>query len=189
MYTHLVKEQQLMAQNIRIGSVRANPPRPPFGKSGCGFVNRLGFTLIELMIVVSIIGILAAIAAPNYNRGIIKAKEAVLSEDLYNFRNTIDQFHADHGKYPDSLSELTEKGYMRGLPKDPFTKQSDTWVTIAPPDEGSLLSPSAPSSMGSTPLLGVGASVMGGGTGPGNVYDVKSGSDLIGTNNIPYNEW
>ncbi|OGR26614.1 MAG: general secretion pathway protein GspG [Desulfuromonadaceae bacterium GWB2_53_15] len=137
------------------------------------------------MIVVSIIGILAAIAAPNYNRGIIKAKEAVLSEDLYNFRTTIDQFYADQGKYPDSLSELTEKGYMRGIPKDPFTKQSDTWVTIAPPAESSS-SPTSP--MGSSPLLGGGTTVMGGG-GPGNVYDVKSGSDLVGTNGIPYNEW
>lgn len=149
--------------------------------------NKKGFTLIELMIVVSIIGILAAVAAPNYQRGIIKAKEAVLSEDLYNFRSVIDQFYADQGKYPDALSELKEKGYMRDIPRDPFTKSNETWVTVAPPAEST--SQTTPSGGMGSPFLGGGTSVMGGSAGPGNVYDVKSGSDLVGTNGVPYNEW
>lgn len=127
--------------------------------------NKRGFTLIELMIVVSIIGILAAIAAPNYQWGIIRAREAVLRETLYTFRTTIDQFYADQGKYPDSLQEMADKKYLPVIPADPFTKSKDSWAIIAPP---------APTD---------GSEVK------GSVYDVKSGSSLIGTNNIPYNEW
>jgi general secretion pathway protein G len=128
-------------------------------------MRRDGFTLIELMIVLSIIGILAAIAVPNYQWGLIKAREAVLKEDLYHFRTTIDQFNADQGKFPDSLAELVDKQYLRTIPADPFTRTAESWVVVAPP---------APAD---------------GGEVKGGVYDVHSGSDLVGTNGVPYNEW
>ena len=137
------------------------------------------------MIVISIVGILAAIAVPNYQWSVIKAKEAVLREDLYNFRTTIDQFYSDQGKYPDALKDLVDKGYLRGIPKDPFTSSAETWKTEPPPPEAST---AGAANLGSTPITG-GSSGTGSSSGPGNVYNVLSGSDKISpTNNLPYSD-
>ena len=125
----------------------------------------LGFTLIELMIVMTIIGILASIAAPNYQRSVIKAREAVLMEDLYQMRRAIDAYFADHTKYPESLDALVEAKYLREIPVDPFTRAQDSWEVVipTPTEEGEVAE--------------------------GGVEDVHSGSDLMGLNGTPYREW
>jgi len=125
-----------------------------------GLKNSRGFTLIELMIVMSIVGILLTIAQPMYRESTIRAKEAVLMENLFTLRDVIDQYYVDKEKYPGSLEELSSNHYIRSVPTDPFTKSRDTWQLIPPPDGYE-----------------------------GGVYDVHSGSDLIAINGTPYNEW
>ncbi|MBI5454957.1 MAG: prepilin-type N-terminal cleavage/methylation domain-containing protein [Deltaproteobacteria bacterium] len=117
-----------------------------------------GFTLLELMVVITIIGVLATIAVPMYQASITRAKEAALKEDLFEMRSSIDKHYADFGKYPESLSALVEKKYIRALPIDPFTGSDATWEAVAVLEED-------------------------------GVYDVRSGSDLVGRNGVPYNEW
>src|SRR4051794_24507778 len=89
-----------------------------------------GFTLIELMIVIMIIGILASIAAPMYQRSIVRAKESVLQQDLHNLRAAIDAYTMDKQRAPQSLDDLVTAGYFREIPKDPFTDKNDTWVVV-----------------------------------------------------------
>lgn len=124
-----------------------------------------GFTLIELLIVMSIIGILASIVVPNYQRNLIKAREAVLIEDLYQMRRAIDAYFADHISYPESLDDLVANKYIRDIPRDPFTQSSDTWEEVPP-----------------TPTIE-------GEIAEGGVEDVHSGDDRVGLNGIPYRDW
>ncbi len=93
-----------------------------------------GFTLIELLIVLAIIGILAGISAPLYHNSVVRAREAALKEDLFQMREAIDKHYADLGTYPESLSILSEKKYIRAVPVDPFTGSKDTWMEV--PAEG-----------------------------------------------------
>lgn len=124
-----------------------------------------GFTLIELLIVMTIIGILAAISVPSYQRSVIRSRETVLAEDLFQLRHAIDAYYADNACYPESLEDLVNKRYLRGIPVDPFTRSAESWE-IVPPEPGEE---------GEAPC--------------GSLFDVHSGSDLVGLDGRPYAEW
>jgi general secretion pathway protein G len=124
-----------------------------------------GFTLIELMVVISIIVILLSLAIPNYTKSILHAKETALRDDLYTLRSLIDQYTLDKQKAPTSLQDLVEAGYLKELPKDPFTNARDSWVPVT--DE-SIMSPDQ--------------------TEPG-IMDVHSGSEQSSSEGTAYNTW
>jgi general secretion pathway protein G len=93
-----------------------------------------GFTLIELMVVMSIIATLLLIAMPRYFHSLERSKEAVLRQDLAVMRDAIDKFYGDLARYPDSLTELVERHYIRSVPVDPLTKSTETWVLVLSED-------------------------------------------------------
>jgi general secretion pathway protein G len=89
-----------------------------------------GFTLLELLVVMAIIGALLTIAAPRYFRSLEHSKEVILRQDVTTLRESIDRFYGDTGRYPESLAVLVEKHYLRAIPVDPITKSAETWVLI-----------------------------------------------------------
>ena len=99
---------------------------------------RTGFTLIELMVVLALVALLASIAAPRYFHSVDRAKEAVLRDSLRTMRGAIDQYYADHARYPDSLEALATRRYLRAVPLDPLTGRSDTWVVRTPPADADV---------------------------------------------------
>jgi general secretion pathway protein G len=93
-----------------------------------------GFTMIELLIVMAIIGILLAIVAPRYFGRLEQAKETALRQDLVIMREAIGHFYGDLNRYPETLSELVQRHYLKSIPVDPLTNSSETWLSIPPPD-------------------------------------------------------
>jgi general secretion pathway protein G len=108
------------------------PVTPPslLGPDPWALTPEQGFTLLELMIVMVIIGILAAIAVPSFTQHVRSANEAVLREDLHTIRNAIDSYTIDKQKAPQTLDDLVQSGYLKVIPKDPITKRNDTWVPV-----------------------------------------------------------
>lgn len=119
-----------------------------------------GFTLIELLVVLGIIALLLTLAVPRFFPKVDATRETILADNLRNTRIVIDQYHADTGRYPESLEELVEKRYLRSLPYDPVAESTTTWI-IESPEE----------------------------TDTGQVYNLRSGAEGTGRNGIPYKEW
>lgn len=124
-----------------------------------------GFTLIELMIAMTVISIIVSIAVPIYQKSIIRAKESVLRNNLFTMRTVIDEYTYDKQKAPQSLRDLVDNGYLRQVPLDPMTGSSDTWRTVME-DAVSSASQSEP-----------------------GIYDVHSGSDKKSLEGTAYSEW
>ena len=123
-----------------------------------------GWTLIELTIVIALISVLAGMAMAGYRTAVIRSREAVLKEDLFQMRDAIDQHYADREEYPATVDALVLHGYLRSIPIDPFTDSSATWQIVpAPVDSADLLA-----------------------TG---IFDIRSGSDRTAIDGSRYAEW
>lgn len=124
-----------------------------------------GFTLIELIIVISVIAILLAVAVPVYRIHLVHAHEAVLKQDLASMRTAIDQYTYDKNKAPQDLSDLVSSGYLRAIPRDPFTDSTETWQPV---QDDSVMSMDQTQS---------------------GINDVHSGSNLLSSDGTAYSSW
>jgi general secretion pathway protein G len=124
-----------------------------------------GFTLMELMIVMAIIGVLMMVAVPSFVGAVREAREAAFKEDLHVMREAIDSYTMDKQKAPQSLDDLIQDGYLKAIPVDPFTRSTDTWVTDSSDSMYSLDQ-----------------------TDPG-IDNVHSGSQEVGSDGQPYSSW
>jgi general secretion pathway protein G len=120
-----------------------------------------GFTLIELLVVLAIVALLLTLAVPRFFPSVDSARETILLDNLRSVRAVIDQFHADTGRYPDSLEQLVEKKYLARLPVDPILESDSGWIIVPPEDEGT----------------------------PGAVYNIRSGAPGNDRGGHPYAEW
>jgi len=118
------------------------------------------FTLMELLVVMSILALLLTIASPRYFESVERAKEASLRQSLHTVRDAIDKYFADTGQYPADLDMLVDARYINQLPKDPITESIDTWLIIEP----------------EPPL-------------EGGVYDIQSGAEGTAQDGTKYSEW
>lgn len=137
----------------------------PVNRSRCSHARSAGFTLLELMIVMVIIGVLASIAIPSFTLNVKKAREAVLREDLHTIRSAIDSYTYDKQKAPQTFDDLVQSGYLKVMPKDPFTQRADTWQPV----QGDVLT-----SIDET---------------EGGIDDVHSGDQQVSTEGTTYNTW
>ena len=157
-------ERSIVTGNVRrqeAGDRKQKTERTFLRRAACRLPS--GFTLLELMIVISIIIILAAVALPQYHKTIMHARETVLRDDLFRMRSLIDQYSADKGKLPQSLDDLVTAGYLREIPTDPITEQKDWNIEV-----------------GEDPYSSEGGS---------GIRDIHSSSSEVSTEGTPYSEW
>ena len=134
-------------------------------QSGSERRRRRGYTLIELIIVMAIISILVSIAVPMYQKSLLRTKESMLHSHLFTLRTVIDEYTFDKQKAPQTLQDLVDQGYLRGVPLDPMTGSTETWRVIME-DSVSTVDQTQP-----------------------GIYDVRSGSDQKSLEGTPYSEW
>lgn len=125
----------------------------------CKLAPNRGFTIIELLVVMAVLAVLASLVVPRYMDRVDTARETVLRQDLQGLRTAVDQFYRDQSRYPEALDELVTKRYIRAIPVDPITQQSNTWVVVQAKDGGS------------------------------GVFDIKSGSPLRSRDGSAYASW